>query len=77
MSTTLLQTYRILNSLEVLSGITLAAVLLVLSAAFFAGPYGLARKHDLGTAHAVGAGIGGLGLVFLFLVILQLLHSPI
>lgn len=72
-----IQTYGILNSLEVLSGITLAAALLVLSVVLFVGPYRIARKYDLGTAHAVGAGIGGLGFVFLFLIVLQLLHSPI
>lgn len=76
-ATTLLQLYGILGSLEALSGITLAAVLLVLSVVLFVGPYRLARKHDLGTAHAVGAGISGLGFVFLFLIVLQLLHSPI
>ncbi|MCQ4334854.1 hypothetical protein KM295_15470 [Natronomonas sp. F2-12] len=76
-TTTLLQLYGALDSLEALSGATLAAVLLVLSVVLFAGPYRLARRHDLGTAHAVGAGLGGLGFVFLFLVALQLLHSPI
>ena len=73
----LLQSYRILNALEVLSGTTLAAVLLVLSVLLFAGPYLAARKHDLGTAHAVGAGMGGLGFVFLFLIVVQVLHSPL
>lgn len=72
-----LQTYGILNSLEILSGTTLVAVLLVFSAVLFVGPYRIARKYDLGTAHAVGAGIGGLGFVFLFLIVLQLLHAPI
>lgn len=67
----------IIDALEVLSGITLAAVLVVLSVLLFAGPYRLARKYDLGTAHAVGAGISGLGLVFLFLIVIQLLHSPL
>jgi hypothetical protein len=75
--TTLLQTYRILNSLEVLSGITLAVVLLVLSVLFFFGPYRVARKYDLGTAHSVGAGLTGLGFVFLFLIVVQVLHSPL
>jgi hypothetical protein len=75
--TTPLQVYGALESLEALSGITLAAVLLVLSVVFFVGPYRLARKYDLGTAHAVGAGISGLGFVFLFLVVIQLIHSPI
>jgi len=51
--------------------------LLVLSVVLFVGPYRIARKYDLGTAHAVGAGIGGLGFVFLFLIVIQLLHSPI
>ncbi len=76
-STTLLQFAGVLDALEVLSGITLAVVLLVLSVLLFAGPYRLARRYDLGTAHAVGAGIGGLGFVFLFLIVLQLLHSPL
>jgi hypothetical protein len=75
--TTLLQTYGILNSLEVLSGATLGVVLLVLSVLLFVGPYRVARKYDLGTAHAVGAGIGGLGFVFLFLIVVQVLHSPL
>jgi hypothetical protein len=75
--TTLLQTYGILNSLEVLSGATLGVVLLVLSILLFVGPYRVARKYDLGTAHAVGAGIGGLGFVFLFLIVVQVLHSPL
>lgn len=76
-TTTPLQVYGILDSLEVLSGITLAAVFLVLSVLLFAGPYVLARKYDLGTAQAVGAGISGLGFAFLFLITLQLLHKPI
>lgn len=73
----LLQLYPILDSLEVLSGITLAVVLLVLAIVLFVGPYLLARRHDLGTAHAVGAGIGGLAFVFLFFIVLQLLHAPV
>lgn len=76
-STTLLQFAGVLDALEVLSGITLAVVLLVLAVLFFFGPYRFARGHDLGTAHAIGAGIGGLGFVFLFLIVLQLLHSPL
>jgi hypothetical protein len=67
----------IIGALEVLSGTTLWAVLLVLALLLFFGPYMFARKQDLGTAHAVGAGIGGLGFVFLFLIVLQLLHSPV
>lgn len=73
----LLQLYGVLDSLEALSGITLAIVFLVLSVVLFVGPYQLARRYDLGTAHAVGAGIGGLGFAFLFLIVLQLLHSPL
>jgi hypothetical protein len=69
--------FGIVEALGALSGITLWAVLLVLSVVLFGGPYRVARKYDLGTAHAVGAGIGGLGFVFLFLVVLQLLHGPI
>lgn len=67
----------IAEALEVFSGLTLWAVLLVLALVLFFGPFIFARKHDLGTAHAVGAGIGGLGFVFLFLIMLQLIHSPI
>ena len=74
---TLLQFSGVLNALEALTGITLGVVLLVLSVVLFVGPYQLARRYDLGTAHAVGAGIGGLGLVFLFLITLQMLHSPL
>jgi len=70
-------TLAIVDALEVLSGLTLAAVLVVLSVLLFGGPYRIARQYGLGTAHAVGAGIGGLGFVFLFLIVLQLLHSPI
>ncbi len=73
----LLQLYGALEALEALTGVTLAAVLLVLSIVFFAAPYRLVRRNDLGTAHAIGAGIGGLGFAFLFLVVIQLLHSPI
>ena len=74
---TLLQFSGVLNALAALTGTTLAIVLLVLSVVLFVGPYQLARRYDLGTAHAVGAGIGGLGLVFLFLITLQMLHSPL
>ncbi len=73
----LLQFFEILDALEVLSGLTLAVVLLVLSVVLFVGPYQLARRNNLGTAHAVGAGIGGLGFVFLFLIFIQILHSPL
>ncbi len=76
MFTQLLQA-GIFEPLEVLSGITLWAVILVLSVILFVGPYIFARRNDLGTAHAVGAGIGGLGFVFLFLVALQIIHSPV
>ncbi|MFO7926051.1 MAG: hypothetical protein ACQET5_07170 [Halobacteriota archaeon] len=69
--------FGIIGALEALSGVTLAVVLLVLSVLLFGGPYQFARRQGLGTAHAVGAGIGGLGFVFLFLVALQLLHSPL
>jgi len=75
--TTPLQFFEALEALEVLSGITLAVVMLVLSVVLFVGPYQLARRYDLGTAHAVGAGIGGLGFAFLFLIVIQLLHSPL
>ena len=67
----------IIDALEALSGITLYAVLFVLSVVLFVGPYQLARRYDLGTAHAVGAGISGLGFVFLFLIVIQMLHSPL
>lgn len=67
----------IIGALEALTGITLAVVLLVLSVILFGGPYRFARKQGLGTAHAVGAGIGGLGFVFLFLIVLQLVTSPL
>lgn len=67
----------IIGALEALSGITLAVVLLVLSVLLFGGPYQFARRQGLGTAQAVGAGIGGLGFVFLFLIVIQLLHSPL
>ncbi len=73
----MLSQLAVVDSLEALSGISLAVVLLVLSVVLFGGPYRLARKYGLGTAHAVGAGIGGLGFVFLFLIVLQLLHSPV
>lgn len=68
---------QVIEALGALSGMTLWAVLVVLSVLLFGGPYRYARSHDLGTAHAVGAGIGGLGFVFMFLVALQLLHSPL
>jgi hypothetical protein len=67
----------VVEALGALSGITLYAVLVVLSVLLFGGPYQIARRNGLGTAHAVGAGISGLGLVFLFLIALQILHSPI
>ena len=67
----------VIGALEALSGITLAVVLLVLAVVFGGGFYQLARRNGLGTAHAVGAGISGLGLVFLFLIVLQILHSPV
>lgn len=73
----LLQTYSVLNALEALSGVTLAVVLLVLAVLLFGAPYRAARQRDLGTAHALGAGLGGLGFVFLFLIVIQLLHSPL
>lgn len=68
---------QVIEALGVLSGTTLWAVLLVLAVLLFGVPYRYARGHDLGTAHAVGAGIGGLGFVFLFLIVVQLLHSPL
>lgn len=68
---------QVIEALGVLSGTTLWAVLLVLAVLLFGAPYRYARSHDLGTAHAVGAGIGGLGFVFLFLIVVQLLHSPL
>jgi hypothetical protein len=68
---------QVIQALEALSGITLVAVLIVLSIILFVGPYRFARNQGLGTAHAVGAGIGGLGLVFLFLITLQMFHSPL
>jgi hypothetical protein len=68
---------QVIQALEALSGITLAAVLIVLSIVLFVGPYRFARSKGLGTAHAVGAGIGGLGFVFLFLITLQMFHSPL
>lgn len=74
---TLLQFSGVLDALELLSGTTLVAVFLVLSVLLFVGPYQLARRYDLGTAHAIGAGIGGLGFAFLFLIMLQLIHSPL
>lgn len=77
LTATLAQLFGVLDHLEVLSGITLAVVLLVLAVPLFVGPYWLARQYNLGTAHAVGAGIGGLGFVFLFLIAIQLLHKPI
>lgn len=67
----------VVDALGALSGVTLAVVLLILSVLLFGGPYRLARTYGLGTAHAVGAGISGLGFVFLFLIVLQLLHSPV
>jgi hypothetical protein len=64
---------QVIAFLEALSGTTLTAILIVLSVVLFVGPYRLARKYDLGTAHAVGAGIGGLGFVFLFRIVVELI----
>jgi hypothetical protein len=64
---------QVIQALEALSGTTLTAILIVLSVVLFVGPYWLARKYDLGTAHAVGAGIAGLGFVFLFRIVVELI----
>lgn len=63
----------IVEMLEGLTGLPLLAIVIVLSVLLFGGPYTFARRHDLGTAHAVGAGISGLGFVVLFLIVMQLL----
>lgn len=67
----------VVDALEALTGITLYAVLLVLAVLLFVGPYQLARRSGLGSAHSIGAGISGLGFVFLFLIVIQIIHSPI
>lgn len=67
----------VIGALEALSGITLAVVLLVLTVVLSGGAYQLARRNGLGTAHSIGAGIAGFGFVFLFLIVLQILHSPL
>lgn len=73
----LLQAFGIVDALGALTGTTLAAVVLVLAVVLFVVPFRAVQKRDVGTAHALAAGIGGLGFVFLFLVVIQLLHSPI
>lgn len=63
--------------LQAVTGLPLYALILVLAVVLSVGPYMFAQRNDLGQAHSVGAGIAGIGLVFLLLVALQLAYGLI
>lgn len=54
-------------------GLVLAVMGLLIAVFMFLGPYVLARQYGLGNAHGIGAGISGLSLVFLLVIVAQLL----
>lgn len=53
-------------------GLVMALLGLVVAAFLFLGPYAVVRQNGFGNALGVAAGIGGLGVAFLLLILVQL-----
>jgi hypothetical protein len=57
--------------------LVMAMLGLLVAAFLFLGPYTIVRQNGLGNAHGIGAGLGGLSVAFLVLVVAQLVYGVV